>query len=814
MSGFILYDAFSGATHIGPPYKTYPSSTDKTIQYNDNGLFGGSSALTYDKSINSLVFGSGNTINSNNIFIVGSSNIFSSGATNSAIIAATGVTGTESNTLYVQNLHIFGSSNISGGTSTNSYTKIESDSNFLSANTSFYTQTQTNNNFLSAATSFSSGYTKTQCDNNFASASTFYSHTAATNPHGTSFTALTYTAHTHSEYLTGSTGGGGSSNFSMTYYVDDLNGDDVTATGQVDKPFKTIDVAVASAQTGYLIYVMPGSYTATTNLAKAGVSHYFSQEAIVINGRTPTSTNQDDDNGSLFYANQFSVNIRGAGKFFGVSRSVLHMNTGYGDRSPHYFECDTANSTGFHTIYAFHFQSYHTVIKGSDINSSGGLAIYTPTNNMGSGNEVPRLYIDCKFIYSTAERAIYFDHIGYYDAQAYIKGDLIFSTASYGIQVVGSNVKFDVLQCSGTYGYHLNGYNENYTNSPIGSYYINGNSSSIYISSTKCEVINNGVCQYVTQLNGNFLGDVIDGFNISSGYLKSNISNYSKSGSIGSCVVSGGHAVISIIDVTPVGGMSSGNYSPLANITVSSGRLDIHDDYIANGVIQSMPLARTYWTVSGGKLVLHDDLHFTFYDYGSGPTYDCPINLNSGTLEIRGGVKNYNVMNYNFRSSCINKTGGKLILNGATLVVSGGTENYPIICPNSAQDVEIYSAGVNTNTSIGTLLPARKWKCLLSVNAITQPTIFRIDGNTITSTASTSKEDIVADLIVQLSALTLGVTSVDYLDGTFTIESDVAGTPHSVSPNTNMTHTFIRYNSYEITDIIGGNVIENTNITM
>jgi len=49
------------------------------------------------------------------------------------------------------------------------YTKTQSDSNYLSANTSYYTQSQANDNFLSANTSY---YTQAQANANFLSAST------------------------------------------------------------------------------------------------------------------------------------------------------------------------------------------------------------------------------------------------------------------------------------------------------------------------------------------------------------------------------------------------------------------------------------------------------------------------------------------------------------------------------------------------------------------------------------------------------------------------------------------------------------------
>ena len=91
------------------------------------------------------------------------------------------------------------------GITTNSYTKIESNANFLSANTSFYTQAQSNGNFLSANTSF---YTQAQTNNNFLSANTSFYTQAQSNSNFLSANTSFYTkAQSNNNFLSANTTG-------------------------------------------------------------------------------------------------------------------------------------------------------------------------------------------------------------------------------------------------------------------------------------------------------------------------------------------------------------------------------------------------------------------------------------------------------------------------------------------------------------------------------------------------------------------------------------------------------------------------------
>ena len=203
------------------------------------------------------------------------------------------------------------------------------------------------------------------------------------------------------------------------------------------------------------------------------------------------------------------------------------------------------------------------------------------------------------------------------------------------------------------------------------------------------------------------------------------------------------------------------------------------------------------------------------------------INQTGGTLRLKAKIKNISTGNisytgYNNTSyPLIKKTGGILILDNATLIRNrnNGNNYDEFICaPTSAQNIMILTGGCNDNGNSGDLLSAKNQKDSIIISAITQPTTIILTGSggneTFTSTISSSKADISADLVSKINASgTVNVNATDNLNGTFNIEAKVAGTPYTISGQVNNSNITLRLNSYAITNLTGGLLIENNNIT-
>ena len=467
--------------------------------------------------------------------------------------------------------------------------------------------------------------------------------------------------------LTGLSSGG--TNLTQSIFVTQ-NGDDTTGTiGNISKPFATLESASQAATTGSTIFVYPGTYTVTENLAREGVNYYFQ----------PGTTVSSSYAGAIFDVEGFRTSPHGF-NVYGNADFHIHTNNSarIWEAGANFAEVtfdwtlefqdatNTANGTliklgtqsqtsrikfrnvnvvtGFISNEASYQDSGILKIEGNKFESSGG-SFYT-----GGGNHGPySLQVDVNWINCAGSNA--FDNMGY----------------SRGL--------FNVAYCysggtSYAYNFYANPGGEGYQTA------INGHANRIKIAGIQ-NVQQNGDCGYLEITNGNYTGNNVKEATISGGtsqfnwvagsYLYSPIS------------ISGGVAIITCNDAI-------GNFPQL---DVSGGKC-ILLGYMSGG------LNSRRFGISGGELI--------FKGYVEGPSSSNTANygvfrLTSGILRIQGGyiksmLKDGDVDVQN--SSPIRYEGGELILDNATLISSGSIVP-PVRVIGQDREVKIYSGGVNTN---------------------------------------------------------------------------------------------------------------------
>lgn len=210
-------------------------------------------------------------------------------------------------------------------------------------------------------------------------------------------------------------------------------------------------------------------------------------------------------------------------------------------------------------------------------------------------------------------------------------------------------------------------------------------------------------------------------------------------------------------------------------------------------------------TVSGGTVIIKDGVYIN-----SGTTNPYFINVTSGSLIATG--RWYRKDTYT-GSGFANIDGGTFISNGGVMIRNNSHQQF-ITAYGSSQNVNIYTLACNGN--VGEFLSAKAQKNKINITSLTQPTAFTLNSTGITSTVNSSKADIAADLVSKVNAAALGVTATQDnpgIDEYFYITANVAGTPFTVLSFTNCTNIYLDANSKSITDLTGGQLIENSNVT-
>tara|TARA_Y100000389_G_scaffold195466_1_gene226932 strand:- start:1912 stop:2442 length:531 start_codon:yes stop_codon:yes gene_type:complete len=154
----------------------------------------------------------------------------------------------------------------------------------------------------------------------------------------------------------------------------------------------------------------------------------------------------------------------------------------------------------------------------------------------------------------------------------------------------------------------------------------------------------------------------------------------------------------------------------------------------------------------------------------------------------------------------------RVVYNGATIIVRD--QNSQILTTSATGGtVGIYSGGLNTNKMNS--FEDEKEKLRVSVTGTSAS--LTVNSETYTSTTGGTASASAFELTTLINAST-GATATASQDTPGTdeyiyIESDVAGTPLSVTYGTNtLKNVTIRYNTKAITDSVGGMLIEDEDI--
>ena len=151
-------------------------------------------------------------------------------------------------------------------------------------------------------------------------------------------------------------------------------------------------------------------------------------------------------------------------------------------------------------------------------------------------------------------------------------------------------------------------------------------------------------------------------------------------------------------------------------------------------------------------------------------------------------------------------------MNGATMTVSDQNKQI-ITTPSSSGNVKVYSGGLNTNK----MNPFTGEKEKLKVNVLTTSPNITINGETFTATTGTislSAAGIVSAINASGTLAVAATQDTPGADSYFYIEANAVGASMTVVYNSNVSlNEKVRYANNGVTDIVGGTVIEDSDIT-
>lgn len=543
------------------------------------------------------------------------------------------------------------------------------------------------------------------------------------------------------------------------------------------------------ATAGDYIYVNAGVYTDTTTrtsgLAVDSVDYYFA------NGARVNKTINYKIFNNLTTCKR-PTNVYGYGTF--ISKYTVYSYNSLSSNRRCVFEFDSIVTTNqsaidFPSAGASVSGMGYANIKGNILMSSYG-GIVNATNC-----SVENIDIDINEIYVTANTAL-----NSYSRNVTLTANKVVSTATNCIytNAIGASgynymYLFNIGTCSGgTNAYYIGGF-DNVT--------INGYANSIRIA-TAASVTHNGNAFSVNQ---------------SGGYYKGNVYYYTCSGGRGDVTIvsttyqptqRGGEIYVSgTANVTATGYFQSGGS------TLSGGTLTL-----VGNVILSQFGVTPIFAVSGGTLNINTDISASF-------TYPM-ITQTDGTIILNGKLKNTNATSG--QSNCIKMTGvnSKLIINGGTLTTAYDSA-YGIVTPVApAKNIKIFSGGYNTNKANSLTGRRQTYKytissvdtCIVTLDdSIGGGETFQENDLGVYSTKALLAQRMAA--LINASG-TLTLTAWQPSAGTdeyFYVTSDIISRPFTstvpTSPiNGNMSTTIITENHYALTNIVGGTIIQDTDV--
>jgi len=576
----------------------------------------------------------------------------------------------------------------------------------------------------------------------------------------------------------------------------------------------------------YLIEVNPGGYELVGTLGKLYVNWNFKDGAVIIKKTAGLMINGDS-----------KINIYGLGDFYHYGSGTLyynHANYTYKDKV---FECKNALATSGRTIdLAYGSGEIHaTALKSTadtcvrlqytvNFNIQVNSIVSTTDYGIAISSACTNTKVDCSYV----NGAIYGVSGLCYNASFNIAYCNSYNLEAYdSIPKLVINGVCDTLRIFTLYSWHV-----------LGSFIFNGTivNELILDEDFSGQVEISGDIGTIT-LNNNFNGEVTVAGNVNTMTATSlasgkvivlqdiyqatlNGSTEVKCDTISRLLMYGGNFFGSADFIDGYYNKIYGGYfeillkrfghpSRILIIGASvSGKLIFNETseiYAPSHINYAINISMANISVEGNLSVIPNTANHTMHVFRL---------TGGGSIDFKGKIKSENpILRY---------AAGLIKFYSATFIkdnTSGYDMDYSIIAETSSLNVHVLSGGVNANCGTGELLSAKKWKEKITVTSVATTSIsLNDDSGTETfsesDTTTYNTEILLAGRLTSLinASGTLDITATDNGDGTFDVESDTAGIPCISSSLSNCSSELLRYNSYAITDVTGGSIIENTAI--
>ena len=559
--------------------------------------------------------------------------------------------------------------------------------------------------------------------------------------------------------------------------------------------YSTLELAVTSSVSGDTIYVNPGTYTVTTTatngLAKSGVNWYFEQGAIVNKATT----------GHLFNDTGFAngITIEGFGTFNLTSSAYSFCVLTKTSSKINLYNVTSTTSYAIFDLSALEGAGSTSVGGGGNVNvnlnnatSSGGV-VFT----LNTSTSATQINIYFNMLKSTASFVINSGN----QTKLFLSGNLIYSTSSYAINGIQnySVVIANVREINGvTYGWYLSSL---------------GGASFIESTSKTNGIYLNGAGSYFMQ------NEHCDTYYVADGWIKgqSFISLTQTSGYFSADYIGGNIAPAWTIS----GGVSEIN---CRNNTVGLGRLSFNitgGKVFINGYYQEDYHTRSRVINGASAEVTFNNAQFICTGTAANEVYGGMIVLTNGKLRLNNTKFKQGLTTY--LEPLIKWTAGTVICNGFVATATNSFTNI-FQATNSGLNLKVLSGGISTSLlNNGGTISAKKMKYKMTLSAVASTSITLNDGSGGNETFTESNTGVYSTipLLAQRMALlinasgTLDITASQDTPGTdayFYIEMDTAGLTFTISSLVNLTSLQVCMNSYLITNVTGGTIIEDADV--
>ena len=557
-------------------------------------------------------------------------------------------------------------------------------------------------------------------------------------------------------------------------YVSKNGNDSLGARHDLGKPFLTVEAAVAVAQSGDLIKVLPGTYSVASNIAKDGISYYLEPGVVVIKTTS----------GDIFNTTGFTTGF----DVFGYGEFRKTTNSGYVCRFcsslAYTFQARRVTSTVSHIFVLEASAAINFDVEYAT--ASGGALIF---NYSGSAIKIKA------HTWTSSYTSAILGNWWYYSS---LTIDAVTFSSSAGVTITYMNNSCIL---------NINVQNFTGVNYAIGI--GDGFGMFININSAYCTGINAGSYEHN---HVRVLGHVVN-YSGNCNIIMSSCTNLNVTG--GFCTVR----------------QMSSSLSPYTSISQSGGVLDLTIDRVQYGISFTITggIMNINGVIAAGQTSINSDrlvnggtvnVYARFsHGYGLDPSYNgySAFKLQSGTLRICNGV--HNVGNHPTATG-IEWIGGNLIFQNATIVTSNSFA-HAIRCQTPGLTMSVIGGVSSNRTELGALVNPKYMIWYYSINYVNATQIL-INGTYVTESdvVTYNTRALLAQRMVSLINSNVGINTAVFAyqnnpgtDTFFYVRSFTKGPLFTTVNSYNTTLTLIQLNSYQISTQGNGLIVCDSKIS-